>query len=495
MRFTITKKIALAYFVVIILMIIIAVAGIVGLNTTSSSVKRLEKDSGEMKNVFELQTQVANQLMDANNYLLTAKKNYLTQYNHISKVLNKSLNKLDQYTLTDSEVTELKDIQRQIDSIHVESKDIFAIKHFQTDPKASLMLEDMNLMHGTQIYKDLTSIFDSLKVKVRNETLLVEQKKTQAYFIISGTFFLVLLVAFTVVFLTMKKISKRILDLVAIAQRISAHDFSVELKTEAKDEIGMLIIAFNAMISEIKKRYEELESFAHIVAHDLKSPVAGIIGSAEVMTTEFQNKLNEEEYQFFDNIMKSAKNMVDLINDLLQFALAGKVEFTKEPVSVNRMVEEIEEDIKYLLKEKNASLIIKDKLPDLICDPVQLSQVWKNLITNSVKYNDKKAPSVEAGYFENAKYPGMYCFYVRDNGIGIDKSYFERIFMPFQRATNDLQYKGTGIGLAIVKRVVEYHGGRVWVESTIGEGTTFYFTIPKPENFSVQAIKQMQGKR
>lgn len=486
MQFTITKKIALAYFVVIILMIIIAAAGIVGLSTASSSVERLEEDSSEMKNAFELQTQIADQLMATNNYLLTAKKNYLTQYNNISKVLDKSLNKLNQYSLTDSEVTELKDIQRQIDSIHVESSDIFSIKNFQTNPKASLLLEDMNLMHGTQIYKDLTSIFDSIKVKVRNETLLVQQKKTQAYFIISGTFFLVLLVAFTVVFLTMKRISKRILDLVAIAQRISAHDFSVELKTEAKDEIGMLIIAFNAMVSEIKKRYEELENFAHIVAHDLKSPIASIIGSAEVFRTEFKEKLNEEEYQFFEHITTSSNNMVRLINDLLQFALAGKVEFSKEPVSVNKMVEEIEGDIKYLLKEKNASLAVKDKLPYLICDPVQLSQVWRNLITNSIKYNDKEMPVVEAGYFENTKYPGMYCFYVKDNGIGIDKSYFEKIFMPFQRAANSSQYKGTGIGLAIVKRVIEYHGGKVWVESVLGEGTTFFFTIPKPESFTTK---------
>ncbi len=489
MQFTITKKIALAYLVVIILMIIIALAGIVGLNSTSHSVKRLEEDSSEMKDAFELQTQVANQLMDANNYLLTAKQHYLSHYKNISGLLNKSLNKLNQYGLTDSEVTELKDIQRQIDSIHAESKDIFSIKNFQTDPKASLMLEDMNLMHGTQIYRDLSSIFDTLKIKIRNETLLVEHKKMQAYFIISTTFSLVLIVAFTVVFLTMKKISKRILDLVAIAQRISAHDFSVELKTEAKDEIGMLIIAFDAMISEIKKRYEELESFAHIVAHDLKSPIAGIMGSAEILKTEFKEKLNEEEYQFFEHITTSGNKMVRLINELLQFALAGKVEFSKEKVSINKMIGEIEEDIKFLLEERNASLAVKGKLPDLICDPVQLSQVWRNLITNSIKYNDKKAPSVEAGYFEDSKYPGMYCFYVKDNGIGIDKNYFERIFMPFQRATSDPHYKGTGIGLAIVKRVIEYHGGKVWVESTLGEGTTFYFTIPKPENFYAKKIR------
>jgi signal transduction histidine kinase len=264
-----------------------------------------------------------------------------------------------------------------------------------------------------------------------------------------------------------------------MAQRIAARDFNVELQVEAKDEIGMLIIAFNAMVDEISKRYEELENFSFIAAHDLKSPLTAIVGSAGILLEEYQDKINEEDSQLLQAIINSGEKMTALITDLLEFATAGKVEFSKEIVSMSSMLNEIREELDFTIKKQNVKLIIQENLPSFICDPVRFPQVWKNLISNSIKYNDKPEPIIEIGEAGNNNYPGLYCFFVKDNGIGIDKKDCDKIFNPFQRATSDKQFEGTGIGLAIVKRIIEFHNGKVWVESQKGKGTTFYFTIPK----------------
>jgi signal transduction histidine kinase len=241
----------------------------------------------------------------------------------------------------------------------------------------------------------------------------------------------------------------------------------------------MLILAFNAMAAEINRRYEELENFAYIAAHDLKSPLTAIYGMSQVLLSDFSEHINEEGKEFLRSIVSSSGRMNALIGNLLEFARAGKVEFSKEPISVNKLIEEIHADLVFSLKERNATLVVQPDLPCVVCDPIRFSQMWKNLITNAVKYNDKPAPLVEIGCESDSDGENMHRFFVRDNGIGIDERQYERIFMPFQRAVHDQKYEGTGIGLAIVKRVVEYHGGRVWVESHIGQGTTFYFTIPR----------------
>ena len=276
----------------------------------------------------------------------------------------------------------------------------------------------------------------------------------------------------------MQKISKRILELVKVAEKITIKDFSVHLATKEKDEVGLLIIAFNAMIEEIHRRYEELENFSSIVAHDLKSPLNGIIGYGEILKEDYQNKLDDEAKEKIDVIITSGKRMALLINDLLEFARAGKTIISEDQISIENMISEITTDLDYIIKQKDVIIDVKQMLPSCHCDKTQISQVWKNLITNSIKYNDSALPIIEIGYEEVDDELPMYRFHIKDNGIGIDKKFINRIFMPFQRAVSGSKYEGTGIGLAIVKRVIENHGGRIWVDSKIGEGTTFYFTIP-----------------
>ena len=131
----------------------------------------------------------------------------------------------------------------------------------------------------------------------------------------------------------------------------------------------------------------------------------------------------------------------------------------------------------FYIKERNATIVVSPNLPEVKCDPIRFSQIWKNLLSNAIKYNDNPQPRVEITC--DSSQPHIHQFSVRDNGIGLKEKDFELVFQPFKRATTTGKYEGTGIGLAIVKRVVDFHGGRIWISSKVGEGTTFHFTLPK----------------
>jgi signal transduction histidine kinase len=201
---------------------------------------------------------------------------------------------------------------------------------------------------------------------------------------------------------------------------------------------------------------------------------------SQFLTNDFGDKLDDAGKEFLEIIVQSSDRMTRLINELLEFATAGKVEFAKEPVSLSQMLSDIQADLSFLIKERNVKVSVQSDLPAVQGDPVRLSQVWRNLISNSIKYNDKRDPTIDIGFHERDGTHVEYEFYVKDNGIGIAERLLGEIFLPFRRATTDPQYEGTGIGLAIVKRVLEFHGGRIQVESKLGEGTTFRFTLPKP---------------
>lgn len=168
--------------------------------------------------------------------------------------------------------------------------------------------------------------------------------------------------------------------------------------------------------------------------------------------------------------------MKQLIDDLLTISRIGSQEEAAEPVFVDRIVAEIVESIRVTVSEREATVEVQPGLPEVFADPRRIGQIFHNLITNGIKFNRGDAPHVEVGSLVGNG--GETVFFVRDNGIGIDAEYHEKIFGVFQRLHRREEFEGTGAGLAIVKRAVEALGGRIWVESTPGEGTTFLFTLP-----------------
>ena len=227
---------------------------------------------------------------------------------------------------------------------------------------------------------------------------------------------------------------------------------------------------------ELTRINSELEDFTHSVSHDLKEPLRGIEAFAGFIAEDYADKLDEQGQGYLNVLRESAVRMKDLIDDLLQLSRIGRTRLDQAPVGVSSLVQDVSLELSFALQEKRVELFIDPDMPTVPCDRARIREVFKNLISNAVKYNDKPQPKIEVGCRSDNR---VFTFAVRDNGIGIAPEYYEKIFKIFQRLHHREEYEGTGVGLAICKKVVEAHGGRIWVESAPGEGTTFLFTIPR----------------
>ncbi len=476
---SITKKIAFAFLSILMLLVIVNILFLVELYNTNNNIIKLEKGTNKQRLSAELQSSVNELLMCPHDYIITGKSTYIENFDSLKNIVNDKISKLNQINLTPFEHNQLQLAIENVYKINIISKKIFQLNKIQTNPKAASLMEEMDNPYGSNIDKEVTVIYDSVKANVSLVKSTVNKSRSNILIVVISLSLLAFIISLLVIYLTMQKISKRILELVKIAERITHKDFSAHIETKEKDEVGLLIIAFNAMIEEIHRRYEELENFSSIVAHDLKSPLNGIIGFGEILKEDYQDKLEDEAKENIDVIISSGKRMALLINDLLEFARAGKTVISEDQIPLDNIIADIFTDLDYMIKQKHVIFDIKQKLPLCHCDKTQISQVWKNLITNAIKYNDSDFPIIEIGYEEIMDPAPQLRFHIKDNGIGIDDKFINKIFMPFQRAVSGSKYEGTGIGLAIVKRVIENHGGIIWVDSKIGSGTTFYFTIPK----------------
>jgi len=227
---------------------------------------------------------------------------------------------------------------------------------------------------------------------------------------------------------------------------------------------------------EIEERNKELDDFTYVVSHDLKEPLITIEGYSKILLKDYNAALDQDGKEYLETVVQSSGHMKNLIDDLLTLSRLGHVKEAAEVVSSGEVVMDVVHDIQFTLHERNALVEVTTELPEVRYNRTQLGIVFRNLIANAVKFNDKPQPKVEISAREEKQ---DYVFSVKDNGIGIEERYFERIFMIFQRLHRKEEFRGTGAGLTIVKKIVENHHGRIWVNSTLGEGTTFSFTIPR----------------
>lgn len=224
---------------------------------------------------------------------------------------------------------------------------------------------------------------------------------------------------------------------------------------------------------ELKRSNEELERFAYVASHDLGEPLRTLSGFASLLRTRYADVLDDRGLRYTDHLVDGAQRMKDLIDGLLEYSRAGRHEPSLEPVDCERLVHEIIGGLATSVRERDAHVHV-GSLPTVVGDPLLLRQVLQNLIVNALKFSGERRPEVviEAEWDDV-----MARFAVRDNGIGIDSHFSDRIFEMFQRLHTREAYEGTGIGLALAKRIVELHGGRIWFDSKLGAGTTFFFTM------------------
>jgi len=237
-------------------------------------------------------------------------------------------------------------------------------------------------------------------------------------------------------------------------------------------------------MAQLKASNKELDDFAYIASHDLKEPLRGIHHYATFLLEDYAGRLDGDGRDKLHTLTHLSQRMEDLINDLLAYSRLGRVDTARADADLDALVRDVVDSMQVTLAERNVRVIVPSPLPTVHCDRVRVGEVFRNLITNAVKYNESPEPTVEIGALPAAPPDGDAragtgpVLYVRDNGIGIPERHQEAIFAIFKRLhARDAYGGGTGAGLTIVKKIVEQHAGRIWVESAPGKGTTFYFTL------------------
>lgn len=257
---------------------------------------------------------------------------------------------------------------------------------------------------------------------------------------------------------------KQILDLL-----LSVYEAAIE----RNDELIAIKAELEKANESLKQANMDLESFSHTVSHDLKTPLNGIIGSIELlMSIDDLNDLETKEV--LDIINDSAWSMSNLIQDLLQFSRSGQVKIEQEPVNLSNIANEVMKDILRRDPSRKVNVIID---PDINAkaDPKMIKVVLDNLLGNAFKYSGNNSTAEIS--FGKKEYYGQDLFFVKDNGAGFDMNQANKLFQPFQRLHSSQEFKGTGVGLSTVKRIIEKHGGQIWAESEVGIGSTFFFTL------------------
>lgn len=226
---------------------------------------------------------------------------------------------------------------------------------------------------------------------------------------------------------------------------------------------------------QLETANKDLESFAYSVSHDLRAPLRSILGFSELLENEHKETLKKEAIELLNFIVANAKKMNQLIDDLLTYSKISKNELVKSDITMNILVPQV-------IKELQDSTVNKTKfevkeLINGIGDIRLIHEVWTNLISNALKYSRKQEnPIIEIGSFEDDM---EIIYYVKDNGVGFDMKFYTKLFEMFQRLHSDIDFEGSGIGLAIIKKIITRHGGRVWANGEVNEGATFYFSLPK----------------
>ena len=260
----------------------------------------------------------------------------------------------------------------------------------------------------------------------------------------------------------------------------------VEFGTEIQTLVMMLDITErkhaeqqrDRQAAELSRSNQELEQFAYVASHDLQEPLRMVSSYCELLARRYKGKIDQDADDFIQFAVDGAKRMKDLIDDLLMYSRVGRREKPLVLIDAGERVKTALANLEVAINETGASIVC-EKLPQVMADPVQLTQVFQNLLSNALKFCGSRRPNihVSARRSNERQDPPRWIFSIQDNGIGIEPQFQERVFEIFQRLHTRNEYAGNGMGLAITKKIIERHGGTIWVESTPGAGTTFFFTL------------------
>ncbi|MDO8603140.1 MAG: ATP-binding protein [Candidatus Omnitrophota bacterium] len=478
---------------------------IAGLSAKNDSIIKEARESGEvfsqLVSVRWILARIDSEISDAErlvmNYLSDQEKTYKSLYSELYFSMKKRINTYRNSSAPDKDIVSINEIESSLDKFN------------------SLILNVMD-SHDKIIKErgwDIVKLEDELKSdlhkEVENELKQIEKNKidirNRIATINTLIFLIMAAVAFIagfVVFYTTKSITNPIQELHNGAELIGRGNLDYRLNIKTGDEIEELAEGFNKMAGELKGLYtnlenkvrerteqlaeanealgrtnKELDDFTYIVSHDLKEPLRGVKAFSKLLVEDYSGKLDDEGREYLKTISDSSVRMTRLIEDLLSLSRIGRIKNVESDIDLNEVLSDVKKNLVYALEERKVELTVNPGFPKVTCDKIRISEVFSNLVSNAIKYTKKDIkPVIEIGWSDKKDF---YEFYVKDNGIGIEKQYYDKIFQIFQRLHAKGEYEGTGAGLTIVKKIVENHSGKIWVESEVGAGSKFYFTLPK----------------
>ena len=456
------------------------------------------------------------------------RKEYLIDHvNWIHKDFNKLADTIDKdilkgYALIQREIQKAKDDETRnelketkhsfkvIENIHrgygVITEEVF--QQVNTD-KYEMSFEDIKKIVRQErlLANTIKEVFEQLQGFTKQSVLNAKQAQRVAKKVLWNSVLISILISILIAFSIIKSIARPLKNLVHAAHRVGEGHFDIHLDESSKDEIGEVSRAFNTMAqklaelnaelehknailaeslkmtqeqkADLEKVNRELDNFVHTVSHDIRAPLVGIIGYGFHLEKRLKDKLDAKEQKCLAGINRGAKRLQQLIEDLLALTRIARIKNPYQKTAMGEVIQTVLDRLEFDIHKFNVQLDVQKSFPEVVCDRIKFTEVFSNLVSNAIKFSSKntdKQPVVKITCKEQEKY---YEFCVSDNGIGIAPENQKDVFAIFKRLHTAEEYTGTGTGLAIVKTIVEEHGGQIWIESELGAGAAFHLTIPK----------------
>lgn len=493
MRLPLFVRIAAGYGLVLLVMLAIAVITLVRLQGATAVADRLShQDAPALQAIDDLNVQVIGEQIAVNRFLLSSeatpggREAFLGPYFQAHDLIFADLAALAAFARVAKlaglpsalDQPSLDQLSSQIQIAEAESdKEIAAIR-------SGAPIEVASALDFTQadVVRSLAAdIGDDVAQQIRQSAAEAQRSASDSTRLVVIASILGVGCALAVALLVTLGISGPLRRLTATADRIAAGEMIEPPPSHRRDEIGSLSRAVTKMVRtlnqqavELKRSNADLEQFAYIASHDLQEPLRMVSGFTGLLKRRYAGKLDADADEFIGFAIGGVTRMQELINDLLSYSRVGREEVAAKPVDMQIVVDQALANLQMAIEERSA-LISSGQLPTVLANHGMLVRLFQNLIGNALKFCKAERPIIRI----QAEQRGAdWVFSVADNGIGIDPQYKDRIFLIFQRLHKQGEYPGTGIGLAVCKRIVERNGGRIWLESEPGKGTTFFFTLP-----------------
>lgn len=437
-----------------------------------------------LSNSTELQRLILDMQNGFRGYLLTNNERFLMPFNNSIKEVPEFYTRLGKELKDQPEKEErLQQIMELRKEWLVKSSDLLGQMRdtsIEVTPKAidQYLSETKGLTDRMRLRFLLLNDNERIEIQDLREQLKKQVSRAGIINLLIGIITILFGVAFA--FYIVRKITGRINEMLDLAENVAEGKFEAKIHREAKDELSGLAVSLDTMaeklhnsFNDLQSKNRDLEQFARVVSHDLKAPLRAIGALAEILRQDYNDVLDETGKEYLKTIENRIDRMYGLIEGILIYSRTSNKD--KDPftvVDLNQIVKDVENSIEI---PDNFTISIKNKLPLVYYDKTRIYQIFQNLITNAIKFNNRKKGKVIISSKEKNK---EFIISISDNGPGIEKKYQDKIFDLFQTLQPRDIFESSGVGLSIVKKSVETAGGKIWLNSELGKGTTFYFSIP-----------------